>query len=169
VTLQTERVRSLEEVRAFVEGSEAMDFVVSDRAGIYRLVRRTLVRLEYHRLGKAGKGLVKRYLGKVTGLSRAQLTRLIAQHRSTGRIEDRRGTRADVRLLAEVDAALGQMSGAATRAVLRREWELFGDRRFERLSKLSNGHLYNLRKSRTYRGVRRVFTWAAWRRSPRRS
>ena len=169
VTLQTERVRSLEEVRAFVEGSEAVDFVVSDRAGIYRLVRRTLVRLEYHRLGKAGKGLVKRYLGKVTGLSRAQLTRLIAQHRSTGRIEDRRGgapakpfarryTRADVRLLAAVDAALGQMSGAATRAVLRREWELFGDRRFERLSKLSNGHLYNLRKSRTYRGVRRVFT-----------
>ena len=60
--------------------------------------------------------------------------------------------------MAEVDAALGQMSGAATRAVLRREWELFGDRRFERLSKLSNGHLYNLRKSRAYCCVRRVFT-----------
>ena len=169
VTLQTERVRSLEEVRAFVEGSEAVDFAVSDRAGIYRLVRRTLVRLEYHRLGKADKGLVERYLGKVTGLSRAQLTRLIAQYRSTGRIEDRRGgapakpfarryTRAGVRLLAQVDAALGQMSGAATRAVLRREWALFGDRRFERLSRLSNGHLYNLRKSLTYRSVRRVFT-----------
>ena len=168
VTLQTERVRTLDEVRAFVEGSEAVDFAVSDREGIYRLIRRTLVRLEYHRLGKPDKGLVKRYLGKVTGISRAQLTRLIAQHRATGRIEDRRGgapakpfarryTPADVRLLAGVDAALGQMSGAATRAVLRREWELFGDRRFKRLSKLSNGHLYNLRKSRTYRTVRRVF------------
>ncbi len=54
MTLQTERVRSLEEVRAFVEGSKAVDFVVSDQAVIYRLVRRTLVRLEYHRLGKAG-------------------------------------------------------------------------------------------------------------------
>ena len=30
----------------------------------------TLVRLDYHRLGKADKGLVKRYLAKVTGLSR---------------------------------------------------------------------------------------------------
>ena len=52
---------------------------------------RTLVKLRYHRLGKSDKGLVKRYLGKVTGLSRAQLTRLIAQHRKTGRVEDRRG------------------------------------------------------------------------------
>ena len=168
MTLHTERVRTLDEVRAFVEGSEAVDFAVSDREGIYRLIRRTLVRLEYSRLVKPDKGLVKRYLGKVTGLSRAQLTRLIAQHRVTGRIEDRRGgapakpfarryTRADIRRLAEVDTALGQMSGAATRCVLRRQWQLFGDRRFERLAKLSNGHLYNLRKSLTYRNVRQVF------------
>jgi len=169
VTLQTERVRTLDEVRAFVQGSEAVDFAVSDREGIYAMVRRTLVRLEYHRLGKPDKGLVKRYLGKVTGLSRAQLTRLIGQHRATGRIMDRRGkapakpfarryTRADIRLLAEVDAALGQMSGAATRQVLRRQWEVFGDARFKRLSRLSNGHLYNLRQSRAYRNVRQVFT-----------
>ena len=168
MTLHTERVGTLDEVRAFVEGSEAVDFAVSDREGIYRLIRRTLVRLEYPRLGKPDKGLVKRYLGKVTGLSRAQLTRLIAQHRATGRIEDRRGgapakpfarryTRADIRRLAEVDTALGQMSGAATRCMLRRQWQVFGDRRFERLAKLSNGHLYNLRKSRTYRSVRQVF------------
>ncbi len=91
VTLQTQRVQTLEQVRAFVEGSEAVDFVGGDRAGVYALVRRTLVKLDYHRLGKADKGLVKRYLAKVTGLSRAQLTRLIGQHRRTGRIEDRRG------------------------------------------------------------------------------
>ena len=171
VTLQTQRVRSLEQVRAFLEGSEAVDFVEGDRAGVYDLVRRTLVKLRYHRLGKPDKGLVRRYLGKVTGLSRAQLTRLIARHRRTGRVEDRRGgppakpfvrryTRADIRLLAEVDAALGQMSGAATRKVLRRQYHEFGDARFERLAGLSNGHLYNLRKSRTYRNLRRV-----WRRT----
>ena len=137
--------------------------------GVHTLVRRTLVRLDYHRLGKPDKGLVKRYLGKVTGLSRAQLTRLIGQHRATGRIADRRArgpsapfprryTRLDIRLLAEVDAELGQMSGAATRAVLRRQWAVFGNARFERPAKLSNGHLYNLRKSRTYRNLRTVWT-----------
>ena len=162
MTLQTQPVRTLEQVRAFVEGSESVDFAEGDREGAYALVRRTLVQLGYHRLGKPDKGLVKRYLGKVTGCSRAQLTRLIRQHRETGRIEDRRGaapmrpferryTRMDIRLLAQVDAQLGQMSGSATRAVLRRQWKVFGDTRFERLAGLSNGHLYNLRKSRTYR------------------
>ena len=171
VTLQTQRVQSLDQVRAFLEGSEAVDFIEGDREGVYDLVRRTLVKLGYHRLGKPDKGLVRRYLGKVTGLSRAQLTRLITRHRQTGRVEDRRGgppakpfvrryTRADIRLLAEVDEDLGQMSGAATRKVLRRQWEVFGDARFERLAGLSNGHLYNLRKSRTYRNRRRV-----WRRT----
>ena len=52
MTLHTERVRSLDQVRTFVEGSEAVDFSVSDREGIYALIRRTLVRLGYHRLGK---------------------------------------------------------------------------------------------------------------------
>ena len=61
VTLQTQRVQTLEQVLAFVEGSEAVDFAGSDRAGVYTLVRRTLVKLDYHRLGKADKGLVKRY------------------------------------------------------------------------------------------------------------
>ena len=63
----------------------------------------------------------------MTGLSRAQLTRLIRQHRDTGRVEDRRGrppakpferryTAADIRLLAQVDAT-GQMSGPARACV----------------------------------------------------
>ena len=168
VTLQTERVRTLDQVRAFVEGSEAVDFARGEREGVYTLVRRTLVKLDYHRLGKPGKGLVRRYLAKVTGLSRAQLTRLIGQHRRTGCIVDRRGgappqpfkrryTRADIRLLAQVDTALGQMSGAATRAVLRRQYAVYGDARFKRLCRLSNGHLYNLRASRTYRSVRQAW------------
>ena len=154
-------------MRAFVEGSEAVDFAGAERESVYEFVRRALVRLDYERLGKSDKGLVRRYLAKVTGLSRAQLTRLIGQHRETGRIEDRRGgapacpferryTRADIRQLAAVDAALGQMSGPATRALMRRQYAVFGDTRFERLAGLSNGHLYNLRRSATYRRRRTV-------------
>ena len=40
---------------------------------------------------------------------------------------------------------MGQMSGPATRALMRRQYERFGDGRFERLAGLSNGHLYKLR------------------------
>jgi len=169
VTLQTQRVQTLEQVRRVAEGTEAVDFALAERASAYEFIRRTLVQFDYAALGKADKGTGKAYLGKMTGLSRAQLTRLLAQHRSTGRICDRRSagpsrpftrryTAADIRLLAEVDTALGQRCGPATRAVLRRQYEVFGDERFARLAGLSNGHLYNLRASRTYRSRRSVFT-----------
>ena len=159
--MATERLSSLEQVRAFVEGSECLDFVGSDRGSRNDFVRRMLVKFDYGTLGRADKGLAKRFLAKATGLSRAQLTRLIRQHAETGRVEDRRGgapakpfarryAAVDAVLLAEVDETLGQVCGQATRAVMRREFEVFGDARFERLAGISTSHLYNLRKSRTY-------------------
>ena len=39
VTLQTERVRTLDQVRAFVEGSEAVDFAGAERESVYEFVR----------------------------------------------------------------------------------------------------------------------------------
>ena len=64
----------------------------------------------------------------------------------------------DAALLAEVDGTLGQVCGQATRAVMRREFELFGDARFERLACISTSHFYNLRKSRAYQRQRVVRT-----------
>ena len=62
VTLQTERVRTLDQVRAFVEGSEAVDFTGPTGGRVYEFVRRVLlVRLDYGQLGKSDKGLVRRY------------------------------------------------------------------------------------------------------------
>ena len=88
---------------------------------------------------------MRAYMGKVTGMSRAQLTGLIRRHRETGRVEDRRGKApakpferrcrsTDIELLAQVAAALGQMSGPATCALMRRQYAVFRDRRFERLA-----------------------------------
>ena len=90
MTLRTERIRTLDEVRAFLEGGERVGFTRNDRGSAYVFVRRSLEKLRHHRLRKPDKGLVKAYLAKVTGLSRAQLTRLIARHRRTGHIRDRR-------------------------------------------------------------------------------
>ena len=50
------------------------------------------------------------------------------------------------------------MSGLATRVVLRRQFEVFGEARFERLATISNGHVYNLRGSATYRAKRTAWT-----------
>ena len=50
----------------------------------------------------------------------------------------------------------GGMSGLATREALRRQHEVFGDDRFVRLATVANGHVYNLRGSRTYVAARKV-------------
>ena len=84
VTLQTERLQRLEQVRVFVSGNEAVDFELVDRPSD-GFIRRTLVQFRYHSLSKADRGTVRAYLAKMTGVSRAQLTRLIGQHRDTGR------------------------------------------------------------------------------------
>ena len=130
--LQTHRVRTLDQVRSFLDGGEPVEVQPLDRSARYEFVARTLRRFGYWRLGKADKGVVRRFAGKVSGLSRAQLTRLIAQHRSTGHIRDRRGpprryTREDIRLLAQVDALHGTLSRPATRKLCERAYTVFHD------------------------------------------
>ena len=79
--LQTERLRTLDEVRAVIDGNQRVDFQIADRESAYDFIRRTLVRFHYLGLSKPDRGVIRRYLAKMTGLSRAQLTRLIRQYR----------------------------------------------------------------------------------------
>ena len=167
--IQTRRLRTIGQLRAFVEGNEAVDFQPENRDEAYGFVREALERYGYRSLGKRDKGAVLRFLITATGISRQQMERLVRQWRETGAIRDRRGgsrgrpfarryTAADIRLLAEVDEAFGQMSGLATREILRRQFEVFGDPDFERLAAVSNGHVYNLRASATYRARRTAWS-----------
>ena len=169
VDIQTRRLRTIGQLRAFVEGNEAVDFQPRDRDEAYGFARSTLERFGYRKLGKRDRGVVLRFLVAATGISRQQVERLVRQWRDTGTIRDRRGGNrgrpfarkyraADIRLLAEVDEAFGQMSGLATREILRRQFEVFGDPRFARLATISNGHVYNLRNSSTYRAKRTLWT-----------
>jgi len=164
VTLKTQGLQTLEQVGAFLEGSQPLGFDAPARETAYAWIADELRRLNYTRLGKANKGLVRRYLEKVTGISRAQMNRLIQQFRDSGRIIDRRGppakpfarryTQEDVRLLAETDALHGTLSGPATRKLCERAYTRFGDARYARLAMISNGHLYNLRGSQAYQRQR---------------
>ena len=155
VRLDTHRLQTLDQVREFLDGSEQVDLQPQTRADAYAFVAKTVRRFDYALRGRADKGLLRRFLAKAAGLSRAQITRLLQQHRTTGEIADRRGaprrpfprryTNADIGLLAELDVLHGTLSGPATRKLCARAVHLFGDRRFERLAGISNGHLYNLR------------------------
>jgi len=157
---------SLEDIRAFLAASEEIQFEGRNREEIYNWVRQVATAHEYHRQGKAGRGLLRRYMAKMTGLSRAQVTRLIGQYLATGKVEERgycrrrfpsRYTRRDIELLADVDVAHETVSGPATQKILYREFHEFGEPEYERLACLSVGHLYNLRKTGVYRKRRIVY------------
>ena len=78
---------SLEAIGRFVEASEEIRFEAEDRQQVYGWVEQVLVGQEYEQLGKAARGLVRRYIEKMTGLSRAQVTRLIALLHGQGRVQ----------------------------------------------------------------------------------
>lgn len=59
VTLQTERLLTLEQIRGFLDGSVEVDFVPQSRDEAYGFVRQTLARLDYDSLGRAGKGVYR--------------------------------------------------------------------------------------------------------------
>jgi transposase InsO family protein len=151
---------SLEQTRAFLAGSGEVRFTGLKRAEVYNWVERTLVRHEYASLGRAEKGVVRQYVGRMTGLSRAQVTRLIAVHRKTGRVKATeyqrtkfaaRYTPADVGLLAYVDKAHGNLSGPATQRILEREYADYGQAVYERLARISVAQIYRFRNSAAYR------------------
>ncbi len=151
---------SLEQIRVFLAGSGEVRFAGQRREEVYAWVERTLVRHQYASLNRPGKGLVRRYIGRMTGLSRAQTTRLIAAYGSCGRVKAAvyqrtkfvaRYTSADVDLLAYVDQAHGNLSGPATRRILEREYDEYGQAAYQRLARISVAHLYRLRNSQAYR------------------
>jgi len=151
---------SLEQIRDFLAGSGEVRFAGLRRAEVYAWVERTLVRHEYASSGRANKGVVRQYIGRMTGLSRAQVTRLITGHRKTGRVKavEYQRTRfvthytaGDVTLLAYVDKAHGNLSGPATKRILEREYTDYGQAVYQRLSKISVAQIYRFRNSAAYR------------------
>ena len=113
---------SLEGIRAFLAASETVEFAGQKREEIYSWVERTLREQDYGRLRRREKGLVRQYVGKMTGLSRAQVARLIRTYCEKGAVKAQayrrhrfvaRYTVADIELLAYVDRMHSALSGPA--------------------------------------------------------
>ena len=75
--MQASEKVSLVQIRAFLDSSEGIGFGAANRQERYAWVDQLLREQDYERLSREGKGLVRRYAAKMTGMSRAQLTRLI--------------------------------------------------------------------------------------------
>lgn len=164
VTLQTERLSDLEQIKRFLHGTTEIDFRAPDPAARRSWIEGVLRQFGYALRTRRERGLLLRFLIKVTGYSRAQMKRLIQQFRTEHHLRDRRGpparpfarryTLADQQALAELDALHQTLSGPATRKLAERAFSLFADPRYERLAHISVAHLYNLRGAAGYQRAR---------------
>jgi transposase InsO family protein len=155
------------QIKAFLKGSHGIRFEGKSREQIYSWIEKLLVHHQYHQQERPMRGLLRQYVEKIKGMSRAQGTRLIARFGKTGKVKPtlyqrhrfaQRYTAQDVELLARVDEAHETLSGPATRHILEREYEVYGKREYERLASISVAHLYNLRKRPKYRQQRLNYT-----------
>jgi transposase InsO family protein len=159
--MNDEQLQTLEQVKSFIEGSQEVEFRGLNAREKYYWIEEVLKRFRYPKLKKEGKGLIKSYLLKVTGYSRAQLTRLIRLYQQSGKIQlakyqrhrfPQKYSAEGVALLAKTDELHGWLSGPATRKILERENEVYGHYEYASIAAISVAQIYNLRRSRRYGG-----------------
>lgn len=157
---------SIAEIEAFLEAPKVAEFSAISRNEAYKWIESCLYSTKYLSLKRHQRGSVRKYLSLMTGYSNSQIDRLADQWRQKGHILRRdyqksvfpkRYTRDDIVLLAETDKAHNILSGPATANILKREYDFFGNFEYERLSKISASHIYNLRKEYAYQNIIRTF------------
>src|SRR6266567_789209 len=158
--MQVPEKLSREQIQTFLDASQEVHFQGQRLQEVYEWITRTLRAQEFRKQGKKMRGLLRRYVEKMTGRSRTQVTLLVARYIEHSEVKvasyrrhsfPSRFTRADLELLAEVDEAHETLSGPATRKILEREFQQYKKPEYERLASISVAHIYNLRKRRHYR------------------
>ena len=150
--------RTVEQIRAFLKGSEIIKFDRKNAEDSYKWVQEIVIKFKYNSLNKNERGIIRKYLQKITGYSRAQVTRLITQYMTKGKIRrtaysrpqfQKKYTNDDIKLLAETDH-LHELSGPGIKKIL--EYEVsHGNSEYSDISNISVSHVYNLRKTSVYR------------------
>jgi hypothetical protein len=164
--MNDENLKTIERVKGFLEGSEELEFRGISVEDKYSWIEGVLLRFGYHRLKRAQKGVIRRYIERMTGYSRAQVSRLIGRYHRTGQLRRReyrrhrfpvKYTLRDMELLAKTDELHGTLSGPATKKILEREYLVYGHEVFRNISMISVAHLYNMRRSNAYRSINRHY------------
>ena len=148
--MNTKLIKTLQQVQELLHHAPSFEPGWESKDECYQWVEATLRHFKYRALSRPEKGLIKRYLTVGTGYSRAQITRLIHAYQSKGTLKRKQRTingfktkytKADARLLAEIDRLHNDLNGVAIKKLRERAYSR-GDGRYERLANISVSHLY---------------------------
>ena len=165
--MNIDKLTTTKSLEDFLQGNQAIAFsVLGDKSERYQFIQKILIKFQYMACLKSDKGIVIRFLVKVTGYSRQQVTRLIAQYKKTGRIKwepcrnqgfSRKYTEKDIRLFEKTDEQHDTPCGQAVKKLCERAYHLFNEVEYQKNATISVSHLYNLRTSISYQRQRRHF------------
>lgn len=157
--MNDDSVVSMAQLKELVKLGRSAKFIRNNQVEAYAWIDEALSKFRYFKESKKHKGIIKEYIRSMTGYSDAQVDRLVLMKRKTGRIFKQERTQPtfpciytpeDIALLVTVDNAEQRRTGGATKKTLHDMYEVYGDERFKRLSKISVSHIYNLRATRHY-------------------
>ena len=165
--MNIENLSTIESLENFLQGSQTIAYSVpGDKTERYQFINKTLVKFSYITCSKRDKGVIKRFILKISGYSRPQLTRLIRQYTQSGHIKWQpcrsngfacQYTEQDVSLLVKMDQQHDTPCGQAVKKLCERAYQIYDETEYENLVNISVAHLYNLRASTGYKKQRRSF------------
>jgi hypothetical protein len=88
IDMNDRQLLTLAQLQAFLNGTVAVDFSVAAEER-YDFIARTVCRFGYRRLRRAEKAVVLRFLERVSGYSRQQLSRLVKRGGGRGPLTKR--------------------------------------------------------------------------------
>ena len=159
IMMNDSKLNRLAQIKSFLSESGAIEFNKKSQKDAYSWIEETLRKFHYFILSKKEKGLIRRYLMKITGYSRAQLTRQIHQYRKTGQVRikeydrhkfEKKYTHKDIQLLAKTAQLHASPNGAALKKTLERMASEYGKEEYQNIAHISVSHIYNLKKKVSY-------------------
>lgn len=85
INMEEAKLQTLAQIKAFLDGTSEVAFQVPKEVR-NQFIERVFKRFGYARHGRVDKGVLLRYIERITGLSRQQVTRLVRQYRKDGKL-----------------------------------------------------------------------------------
>jgi len=161
--MNIEQLKEVIDLEAFLQGNQKIAYSLPDnKAERYLQIERILVKFNYQSCTKKDKGTITRFLMKLSGYSRQQIVRLIKKYRQSGHVIYRpakngfskKYTAEDIRELVKMDRLHNTPCGHTIKKLMERSFNLYGDKKHQRLMNISVAHIYNLRASTAYKRQR---------------
>lgn len=160
-------IGSICQMEEFLKLNDSLQMEIEKDKDKYDFIRDVLCRTKYHKLKKKEKKIVLRYLEFLTKYSKSHLKTLIRNWKKGLLFFNPSRNRrkfpvkyfaSDIARLIDTDICHGCLNGLTTKGILKREFEIFGKKKYENISQISVSHIYNIRNhNRQYQSSPALF------------